>query len=122
MLKAGRETDLLILEKVLGFKWEKAYGCWRKVDKQDVIYSYEDTSPFSTNTSHAMYAIEYFRKYFPGCHIQIGTVEISDPYGNITGWYCEIFGEGLIATLCSRDTLAMAICQALLTAVGAYRS
>lgn len=108
-----REVDALVAEKVM--EWR---ACGDGPDFVGMVgippyanHIYVDRVPnFCTNIIEAFGVVEHLVN--KGAHVSMGS---SSPSGK---WWCEMFGEGFVATIPVLDTLPMAICFAALRTTG----
>lgn len=112
-MKAGRELDALIAEKVMGWRNCEVSG-WRETRAYGKPPYFDDSDPdvcindYSTNIADAWLVVEKF-------DTQNHTVRISNTMGG--DWSCVIHGvwgeERVVA-----ENVPLAICLAALKAVG----
>lgn len=115
-LKAGRELDALIAEKVMGWHREfvtdpsSNYSFWNYVDADGRgMYTPEEWEP-STSISAAWEVVEKLQTLGIKCWMK--------NYIAIPGWHCVVIG-GDFEFEEAADTAPLAICLAALKAVGA---
>lgn len=104
-MKAGRELDALVAEKVMGLMMidgKEKYPC----DSSSKGYILTDPEPYSTDIAAAWLVVEKLRD----------TLHVNwDICSDSTSWWAKI---GNLETLKAADSAPLAICLAALKAVG----